>query len=396
MNLTMREKPANAAGKLALLFPLLLALGACGGKPAPAAQAPETVSDLNVQTVQVQTIPNRVAAPGTVESLETAQLAAQVMGTVDRVTVHEGDAIRRGQVLVVLDDRQLAAQRAAAEAGLAQAVAAREEAGRAAAAAQAQASVAEKTYKRYVYLREQKSVSPQEFDEVEAKQQAAQAMLAAAHAREQQAAAGYEQASEQLRAARAVVSYTRIVAPFDGVVQHRFVDPGAMATPGMPLLSVEGTAAYRLVVTVDAENAAGIRVGATVPVGLDALRGRTLTGRVAEIEPGANPASHTLQVKIDLPRDPALRSGLFGRAWFTHGTRQAIVVPQSAILDRGQLRGIYVVDASSVIHFRLVTLGAQAAGEQGRIALSGLGPGERVVTDPGARDLDGKKLEAGR
>jgi RND family efflux transporter MFP subunit len=395
MNLRMREKPANAAGKLALLLPLLFALGACGGNPAPVAQTHQTVSGLSVETVRLQTIPNRIAAPGTVESLETAQLAAQVMGTVDRVTVHEGDRVRRGQLLVVLDDRQLAAQRDAAQAGLAQAVAAREEAARATAAAKAQAGVAEKTYKRYIYLREQKSVSPQEFDEVEAKQQAAQAMLAAARARQQQAAAGYQQAAEQLRAANAVASYARIVAPFDGVVQQRFVDPGAMASPGMPLLTVEGTAAFRLVVTVDAENAAGIRVGSAVPVVLDVMRGRTLTGHVTEIEPGANPASHTLQVKIDLPRDPALRSGLFGRAWFTQGTRQAIVIPQSAILDRGQLRGVYVVDASGVIHFRLVTLGAQAAGEEGRIALSGLGPGERVVTDPGARDLDGKKLEAG-
>ncbi len=394
MKRTMQMKQKMSGWKLALAAPILVGLWGCGGAPAPKQAAPETVSGVEMQTVELATIPNEVAAPGTVASIRTAQVAARVMGTVDQVTVREGDRIHKGQVLIVLDDREFAARRAAAEAGLAQAEAAQQEAKRGAAAAAAQASVAEKTYKRYVYLRDEKSVSPQEFDEVEAKQQAAQAMLAQAHARQQQAAAAFQQAKDEVSAASTVSSYTRIVAPFDGVVLQRFVDPGAMATPGTPLLSVEETSQYRLEATVDAENMSGIRVGASVPVELDAFPGKRFAGRVAEIEPGANPASHTAQVKIDLPADPALRSGLFGRAWFRQGERQAIVAPEAAILDRGQLRGLYVVDAAGIIHLRLVTLGAKTG--TGRVVLSGLGPGDRVVTNPGARDLDGKKAEAGR
>jgi RND family efflux transporter MFP subunit len=380
--------------KLMLAAPLLVGLWGCGGAPAPKQAAPEVASGVEMKTVELETIPNEVAAPGTVASIRTAQVAARVMGTVDQVAVREGDRIHTGQVLVVLDDREFAARRAAAEAGLAQAQAAQQEAKRGAAAAAAQASVAEKTYKRYVYLRDQKSVSPQEFDEVEAKQQAAQAMLAQARAGEQQAAAACQQAQQEVSAASTVSSYTRIVAPFDGVVLQRFVDPGAMATPGTPLLSVEETSRYRLETTVDAENTRGIRVGTPARVELDAFPGKTFAGRVAEIEPGANPASHTVQVKIDLPPDPGLRSGLFGRAWFRQGERQAIVVPEAAILDRGQLRGVYVVDAAGIIHLRLVTLGTRTAA--GRVALSGLSAGDRVVTNPVARDLDGKKAEAGR
>jgi RND family efflux transporter MFP subunit len=394
MKRTMQMKQLMRGWKLIFAAPLLVGLWGCGGAPAPKQAAPETVSGVEMKTVELQTIPNELAAPGTVASVRTAQIAARVMSTVDQVAVREGDRIHKGQVLIVLDDREFAARRAAAEAGLAQAEAGQQEAKRGAAAAEAQASVAEKTYKRYVYLRQQKSVSPQEFDEVEAKQQAAQAMLAQAHARQQQAAAAYQQARQEVSAASTVSSYTRIVAPFDGVVLQRFVDPGAMATPGTPLLSVEETSRYRLETTVDAENTRGIRVGTRARVELDAFPGKSFAGRVAEIEPGANPASHTVQVKIDLPTDPALRSGLFGRAWFQQGERQAIVVPDSAILDRGQLRGVYVVDPAGIIHLRLVTLGATTAA--GRIVLSGLGSGERVVTNPGARDLDGKKTEAGR
>jgi RND family efflux transporter MFP subunit len=394
MKRTMQMKQKMSGWTLALVAPILVGLWGCGGAPAPKQAAPETASGIEMQTVELATIPNEVAAPGTVASIRTAQVAARVMSTVDQVTVREGDRIHQGQVLIVLDGREFAARRSAAEAGLAQAAAAEQEAQRGAAAAEAQASVAEKTYKRYVYLRDEKSVSPQEFDEVEAKQQAAQAMLAQAHARQQQAAAALQQAKDEVSAASTVSSYTRIVAPFDGVVLQRFVDPGAMATPGTPLLSVEETSRYRLEATVDAENMSGIRVGRPVPVALDAFPGKRFAGKVAEIEPGANPASHTVQVKIDLPADPALRSGLFGRAWFRQGERQAIVVPETAILERGQLRAVYVVDPAGIIHLRLVTLGAKT--ESGPIVLSGLGAGDRVVTNPGSRDLDGKKAEAGR
>jgi RND family efflux transporter MFP subunit len=394
MKRTMQMKQKMSGWTLALVAPILVGLWGCGGAPAPKQAAPETASGIEMQTVELATIPNEVAAPGTVASIRTAQVAARVMSTVDQVTVREGDRIHQGQVLIVLDGREFAARRSAAEAGLAQAAAAEQEAQRGAAAAEAQASVAEKTYKRYVYLRDEKSVSPQEFDEVEAKQQAAQAMLAQAHARQQQAAAALQQAKDEVSAASTVSSYTRILAPFDGVVLQRFVDPGAMATPGTPLLSVEETSRYRLEATVDAENMSGIRVGRPVPVALDAFPGKRFAGKVAEIEPGANPASHTVQVKIDLPADPALRSGLFGRAWFRQGERQAIVVPETAILERGQLRAVYVVDPAGIIHLRLVTLGAKT--ESGPIVLSGLGAGDRVVTNPGSRDLDGKKAEAGR
>jgi RND family efflux transporter MFP subunit len=371
-----------------------LALAGCGGTPPAVSRPVETVSGLHVETVSLQTIPNEVAVPGTVVSTRTAQVSARVMGTVDRVTVREGDRVRAGQLLIALDNQEFAARRAAAQAGLAQAAAGRQEAGRAAAAAEAQADVAQKTYKRYVYLRKEKSVSPQEFDEVEAKQRAAQAMLAQARAREKQASAGFQQAREELRAASTVVNYTRIVAPFDGVVLRRYVDPGAMAAPGVPLLEVEETSRYRLEATLDAEAAGGVRRGTRARVVLDALTGREFTGTVEALEPGANPASHTVQVKLNLPRDPALRSGLFGRAWFRQGERKAILAPPGAILDRGQLRGVYTVDHDGIIRFRLVTLG-NAVGKAREI-LSGLSPGDRLVTNPGARELDGKKAEAGR
>jgi membrane fusion protein, multidrug efflux system len=370
----------------------VLLLGGCSTPPAAPAAQGRRVSGLAVETVRLEKIPNEVAAPGTVAAVRTAQITSRVMAVVLRVAVREGDRVRRGQLLVALDEREFAARRNAAGEGLREAAAAEEAAARGVAAAKAEAEVAGKTYKRYEFLREQKSVSPQEFDEVQAKDEAARAALAQARARRQQAQAARARAVEQLAAAATVAGYARLDAPFDGVVLHRYVDPGSMAVPGTPLVVVEEAGRYRLEATLDAADAAAVRRGTPARVQLDALPGKELPGTVAELEPGADPTSHTVEVKIDLPRDPALRSGLFGRAWFERGERAAIVVPASAIVERGQLRGLYAVDASGTARWRLVTLG-EAAGKQVEV-LSGLSAGERIVTDPRGRELDGARVEA--
>ncbi|MBI3670608.1 MAG: efflux RND transporter periplasmic adaptor subunit [Acidobacteria bacterium] len=378
-------------------FLLALVLAGCGGSPGTRPQAVETVRGVRVETLRWENVPDEIEAPGSVAAAATAQVAARAMGTVTQVAVHEGDRVKRGQLLVLLDERELAARRNAARAALEEAAAAREEATRAVAAAQAQADVASKTYERFVFLRDQKSVSPQEFDEVEAKHRAALAGLEQAKARRQQAEAAHTRAEAEVRAAEAVAGYARVVAPFDGVVVRRMVETGSMVAPGVPLLIVENTSRYRMEVSVPASaasEATRLRKGTSARVRLDALPGRELAGKVVELEAGADPASQTLRVRIELPHDAGVRSGWFGRAWFRRGERRALVVPRSAVVERGQLRGVYAVDAGQVARWRLVTPGASLA-ERVEI-LSGLSEGERYVTDPGGQELDGKKVEAGR
>jgi len=369
---------------------LVLALAACGGAPPQQPPAPESVSGVRVVSVSAQAVPDEIEAPGTVQSVTTAEIAARAMGTVQAVLVREGDAVRRGQLLLQIDDRELAARSSAAQSALGEAAAAREEASRGLAAAQAQADLAKKTFDRFTVLREQKSVSSQEFDEVEARHRAATAALEQAKARQQQMEAMNQRAQSEARAASAVAGYTRVVSPLDGVVVRRHVEPGAMAMPGMPLLVVEETSRYRLEATVDAASAATLRRGVGARVTLDALPERVFEGTISELEAGADPSTHTLAVKVTLPRDPAIRSGLFGRAWFARGERQALLLPPAHLVERGQLTGVYWVDEQGIARLRIVTLG-RAIGGVVEI-LSGLREGDRIVVEPGVRELEGKKV----
>ena len=389
MNFTRGTETAMRRRLCGVLIGAGMLAAGCGGESERAAQKIEVVPGLRVQKMQLQSVADELEVPGTVIAVSTAQVAARTMGTVLQVAVREGDFVKRGQVLAQLDERELTSHRSAAQAGFQAATAGVVQATKALTAAQAQADVMQKTYERYAYLKEQKSVSPQEFDEISAKQQAAQANLEQVKAALRQAEAGSTQAESEAHAAESVASYARIVAPFAGRVIRRTVEPGSLVSPGVPLFIVEDASRYQLEATLPAEAAAFLKKNASARVQLDGLQQKSLSGRVAEMEAGADPASHTLKARIDLPKEAGVQSGMFGRAFFQQGERQALLVPGTALVVRGQLRGIYVLGAGGLLHWRVVTVGRNTA-EVFEI-LSGLSDGDVVVLNPGTLELDGKK-----
>ncbi len=251
--------------------------------------------------------------------------------------------MRRGEVLITIDEAQQRAAYAGANAGL-------QASQETIAAADADYALAEATMKRYQMLYDKKSVSPQEFDEVKTKLAAAKARRDAAHAGRTQAEAGVSQASTAM-------GFTKIRAPFDGLVVAKLADAGAMAAPGVPLLLVEDPSHFRLEATVDESKMGAVRLGEAVPVVIDALGDQAIAGKVVQIVPAADPASRTFTVKIELPPNAQLRSGLFGRARFPRGQRESVVIPQTAVISRGQLQAVYVVGKDQLASLRYVTLG---------------------------------------
>lgn len=238
-------------------------------------------------------------------------------------------------------------------------------------------------------LFEKSSISNQEYDESSARLKSAQANYEMALSKGRQVKARIEQAEQARSAAGVARSYSQITAPFDGVVTEKSVDPGSLATPGAPLLTVERQGAFRLEAQVEESLLGSIRPGHPVTVTLDTLEA-PITARVSEVVPAVDPTSRAYTVKIDLPTSPLLRSGVFGRAAFPRGSRRALTVPAAAVMERGQLQSVLVAD-NGVARMRLVTAGAR---RDGRVEiLSGLAEGESVIYPVPAGLADGAPVE---
>lgn len=374
----MKLKNVVPFGAWLSLAVIASSLSSCSNERRIEAASSETVSNVPIVVAQKSTVPDWLEAVGTVRAAQTSQLASQIMGNIVAIQAHEGERVESGQVLVTLDDAQL-------RAGFEQATAAELAAQKDVSAAESELALAESTLKRYQQLYERQSVSPQEFDEIKTRAQSAEA-------RRDMARAALAQADAALMQARTSLGYTRIRAPFAGVVTERKADPGTLASPGVPILTLEDTRNYRLEVTVDERDVRLVHLGQPTPLNIDALGSAEIQGRVVQIVPAADPGSRSFLVKIELPKDAHLRSGLFGRAQFARGERSTILLPRSAVVERGQLQGVYVLDPEQIAGLHYVTLG-RTFGQQVEV-LSGLDGGEKIVAAPGDRELGGKRIVA--
>jgi RND family efflux transporter MFP subunit len=373
-----------------LLLPIpLLLLTSCGDEPARRAAQSQT-PPVAVQTavIATQDWPASYEATGTVRARTTATISSKVMGYVQQVTVQVGDHVRQGQVLITLDARDLDVSLRRAEAGRAEVESAIPELENATAAAKANLDLAQTTFQRMQELAAKKSISNQELDEASARLKAAQANYEMMRSRRAQVSSKTAVVEQEVRAAGIMRDYAQLAAPFSGVVITRTVEPGNLATPGSPLLTLEQDGLYRLEASVDESKLANVRVGQAVEAVLEA--DRKLSARVSEIVPSVDSASRSYIVKLDLPAAPRLRTGMFGRAIFPLGVQQVVAVPLAAVMERGQLQSVFVVE-DGVAHTRLVTTGRRA--KDAVEVLSGLNAGEKVVLPVPVGLQDGARVE---
>jgi RND family efflux transporter MFP subunit len=375
------------------LLPLTLVsltAAACGGGSQTTSQPPagEPIDARAVQ-VQARQVADVFEAGGVVQAQTSATLASRIMAAVADVRVRPGDRVRRGQTLVLLDDRDLAA--AARQAQSARAAA--DEGSSAAAAeldgAKAGLTLAKSSYARISSLHSRNSATAHELDEATAALRGAESRLASAEARVRQAKAGQASAVAASDGATVAAGFAVITAPFDGVVTEKLVEPGNMVAPGTPLLRVEQAGGFRLDVRVDESRIAFVKLGGSIPVMLDTQAGTTdVTATVAEIARAVDADSRAVLVKLSLP-EVAVTSGTFGRARLPGATRRAIVVPATAIVRQGQVTSVFTVDGDKA-RLRMVQLGP-ASGDVVEV-VSGLSDGERVVDAPRRGLTDGRVL----
>ena len=377
----------------------------CSRKAEPE-QPAAIVSGLKMETLQTSLVDDYYEAVGTVQAKNRSVIAAKVMGNIVALHVREGDTVRAGQTVIEIDNRDAGIQLQKTQAGMREVQDSLEEVERsirvaesARAAAQANEKLAKTTLSRYETLFERRSVSPQEFDEVRTKYEIAKAeseradrLLQVTAARQSQVRARIDQAKADIANARVYVGYSRIAAPIDGVVVSKQADVGYMATPGMPLLTIENNSRYQLHASVEESRLGTIHLNDRVQIVLEALGNTELMGTVEEIDPAADPATRSYIVKIALANigNIQLRSGLYGKARFVTGQRKILSVPQTAVAQQGQLTGVFVVDQSGVARLRLVKTG-RTVGDRIEL-LSGLNDGEEIVSEGIASLRDGVRV----
>ncbi len=344
---------------------LLVLLSGCGDKVEPGkVKVPRpTVSEVTVTAVQPTAIADDYETSGTVKARISSLVASRVMGAVTAVHVRAGETVKAGQLLAVLDDRDAVQKVRAAEQALR--------------AADQGRAMADLTYRRYRKLHDEKALARQEIDQIETAKRIADA--------------GYEQARAGLEEARVWQGFSRILAPAAGVVAERRVDPGSMAVPGMPLFTIESRGGFLLEAAVDEALSGRLAVGMPAAVSVEAL-GLKATGKITEVVPAVDPATRTFIVKIALA-DRGLRSGLSARVSLPRGQRTALLVPQEAVVEKGQLAGVYVVDGEGVVTYRLIRTGKIYGG---RVEiLSGLAAGERIISAGVEKAVDGGRIAEG-
>lgn len=327
-----------------------VALSGCADKE----HQPQTSTDLVPKGVSLARVERLASGAndeimGTVIARNTADISTKIQSRVDRILVDIGSRVSKGALLAELDTRELQAK-------VQQARAMHEQAAQ--------------DLERFKKLLNESAATAQEYDGVKARAAVAEA--------------GLEEAETFL-------SYARIVAPFSGVVTRKMVDVGDLAFPGQPLLTLEESGAPRFVVTVAESFRNKISVGQIVSVAIGVID-TTITGRVEELSPSADPMSRTFSVKIGLPQIDQLRPGQFGRLLLpADGDEVTLFVPRSAWVRRGQLDLVYAVTPEKRAMLRLVRIGRQLPDKLE--ILSGLRENEIVVTSDQRDLLDGDLVQ---
>ena len=352
-------------GTSTLVLAVAATLG-CHGGAEPGAK-PEARAPIRAAVVPAASIawPSGLEVTGTIEAARRALPGTSLLGRVVTVLHDAGDAVGAGAVLARIESAEVDARLAQAEAAVA--------------AARAGETNAQGTRERLERLLAKEAATESAVDAAVAAHEAARAQRAAA-----------EQA---VAAARTWVAHADVRAPFAGVVTERRVEAGDTAMPGTPLFVVEDTARVKVEAQVAESHALGLARGDVVEVDVPALGTSALRGSIDEVLPAANPGSRTFTVRVLLD-NPArrLRSGLFARVRLPGAEESVTTVPETAVVRRGPLAGVFVVSSDGKARIRWVTLGAR---RDGACAVeSGLAAGESVVVDPPADLLDGSPVEA--
>ncbi len=353
---------ARVAASCALLVLILFAFSGCGSKSSETNEAqPEDISCV-LGNAKLQTVERTVSATGALEADQSINVSTRMMGWIQKIYVVENQVVQKGDRLIDIDASDLHAKKSQAEAGITE--------------AKAVLANAERMAERFQKLYEENSVSKQQLDDVLTGRD--------------RAAAGVEMAKAGLREVNVHLSYLDIVAPVDGVVARKMAVEGNMANPGVPLLILESTDRMKVIGHLGEKDVSLVKTGDVVEIDITSLPGAKFSTPLTRVIQSANPGSRTYDIEAFLDNaDGRLKSGMFARVTVPVGTREAITVPADAVIRRGQLTGVWIVDDQQTVHLRWIRLG-HAIGDRLEV-LSGLNGNETVVLSSAKPLAEGDK-----
>jgi len=332
-----------------------LGLAGCGDAPPPTKAPPP--AEFKAAAVEIRDVDLTYSAEAVIEAVRQSTVSAQISGRIVELRFDVGDYVKKGEVIVRIDERAAGQALAASEAQVREADAA--------------ARNARVQYERSRQLLAQKFISQAALDKAEADYKQAQARLSAM-------LAGAGQAATER-------SFATIVAPYSGVVAARHVELGEMAVPGKPLMTGFDPATLRAVANVPQAQVAAIQASGRARIEVPAI-GRWIDVRRLTVVPSADPRTHTTQVRLELPEDArGVYPGAFARAHFAIGRAPRLLAPREAVFQRSELTAVYVIDDQGAERLRpqLRQIRLGTAGDERAIeVLAGLKPGERVALEP--------------
>ncbi|WP_375240193.1 efflux RND transporter periplasmic adaptor subunit [Polaribacter sp.] len=337
----------------------------CGSEEKKAAIDTTPAIKISVNKVAVNNNSQFLSVSGKIQAANSTDLSTRMMGYVKKVHVNVGDKVRKGQLLVSINNTDLEAKKGQVNAGIIQAKAAFKN--------------AEKNYNRFKNLFASNSVTQKEMDDMTANYEMAKA--------------GLESANQMKNEINAQFTYSNITAPFSGVITSKNVENGDMANPGMPLISVETPKAFEVIAMVPETEISEIDNGTDVNVLVKSID-TTVKGKVTEVSTSAKNTGGQYLVKVALEKtDANILSGMFSTVQFPVEKKvksELVLIPTKAVVKNGQLSGVYTVSESNTAILRWLRLGRTYGNEVE--VLSGLNSDESYIVSAEGKLFNGAKI----
>lgn len=340
----------NSGIYLIILWSLLTGLWSCGHNEKSVEKSPAI--NVEVHQVEKQTYRPTLKVSGIVGAQQAAVISSRLMGRVEKIYFKIGDEIKAGNLLISLKSKDIEAKREQAEAKIK--------------AAESNFNTVSKNYNRMKNLYEKESISLQEMEASENELQGAKAALKAA---------------EQMKAeVQAALEDAKIKAPYSGVLVNRFIEEGNMALPGKPLLAIEQSGNFEVKALIPETYITQIISDSAVEVTIKSMQ-RKVEGRIMELSSSAENTGGQFVAKISLSEiDFPIRSGMFAEVELPLRLDEkdsGIFIPESLLVEKGELRGVYTLSESNTAILRWLKLG-QKRNHQYEV-LSGLSGGEKII-----------------